>query len=215
MFSATINTKSRIFVHTPTNTTMEFGNAKVIGTIGVDDSDLLLAVKKWATKNQTNRSALSKMVIEFFQEERNMKVLKVQRTDSGMVAEVEADFKTAYDLASTTTISDKIKLHGTPKREKIQRASNEGFTRSNKGFYTHVMEIIEDYIKRGKNYISFEDMHEELMSIPGHNGKPKFERDGKPIEMSRVRQYLSTSQLKKNPITKGVKRDKEGTGLVF
>ncbi|HYG02034.1 MAG TPA: hypothetical protein VD927_06280 [Chryseosolibacter sp.] len=204
--------------YTPTHTKMEFGNAKVTGTIGVDDNDLLLAVKKWAGRNKSNGTALGKMIIDFFQDERGMKVLRVQRSENGgMMAEVDLDFKTAYELASKSKgkISNSIKLHGTPKKEKIKRSSNEGFTRSNKGFYSYVAEIIEEYKGNGKSHITFEELHDALMSVPDEKGKPKFEKEGEPIEIGRVKQYLTPSQIARNPIVKGLKRDKEGRGLVF
>lgn len=101
------------------------------------------------------------------------------------------------------------------KEEKVERQTNEGFKRNWTGFYQAVREIIDYQSSKKKNFISYEDLYEELQSVPDERGKPRFVRNGVPIEMKRFKQYLSPSQISRQANMKGVKIDRNREGLTF
>ena len=103
----------------------------------------------------------------------------------------------------------------TQKKAKTERRSNEGFSRRWMGFYPTIQEIVEEAKAKKKTYLDFDDLYEQLLSTADVKGHPKFIRNGEPIEPSRVKQYLSPSQLAKTPQTKGMKWDKKNQRLLF
>jgi hypothetical protein len=194
---------------------MKIGNAKIKVPMEVESSEVLESVMYWANKNKTNSSELSKMIMTYFTEQKNMKVLKVQRSEdmSQIIAEVETDLSNI----TNGSINGSTKLMGKPpKVPTVKRASNEGFTRKNKGFYSYVRECIDELKSKGRNSVEFDELYEMLLASGDGRGNSAFIKDGKAIEKWRVKQYLTKSQMEKNSvIMKGIKRNKDNTGLVF
>lgn len=193
---------------------MKIGNTKVKVPIEVDSSDVLQSVMYWAKRNKTNEKELSKMIMSYFTEEKKMKVFGIQRNEdlSKIVAEVETDLSSLMD----GSIDSSAKLFGSARKPPVEKASNEGYSRKNKGFYSYVREIVDEKKAKSLTYLSFEDLYKILLEETDAKNNHVFIKDGKPIERWRMKQYLTPSQIQKNiGIMKGIKRSKDNSGITF
>lgn len=175
------------------------------GPAELEDSDLGAALRYRASKNKKTNAELTRTITDYLVEVKGMKVLRIQKsTDlTQIVAEVEF------------SVNQGAKMFGSKVKDTPDRASNEGFSKTYKGFYKSVREILDEQKAKKKDYIGFDDLYEQLINETDAKGVKKFVRNGVPIEMSRFKQYLSASQLdpKRNQMMKGVKHDKTGEGL--
>lgn len=101
------------------------------------------------------------------------------------------------------------------------------YRRNWKGFYHAAKDIFDELRAKKKKEIRFDDFYQMILDYddPQTHGKLFVKKDedknsptfGKKvaIEKSRVRQYLSDSQVKKTPQVKGVKYDKFTDKLSF
>lgn len=171
---------------------------KTTGIAEITDKDLLPIIKDW------------------MRDQHGYTVTKLERGKDKMVVH----FVSESDGG--------VKAFGKPTKDKIERASNEGFQRRWVGVYEAIGEILDSKRKHKKNFISWEDLYEELLAVEDGSGRPKFEKDGKRIEMERVKQYCSPSQIERQAMRKlkdgtiagqknlrGVKPDKKLGGLLF
>jgi tRNA splicing ligase len=202
---------------------MKIGNPKVKAPVEVDTSDVLQSVFYWANKNKANGKELSKMIMDYLQEKKNMKVFGVQRNEdlSKITAEIETDLSNLIEGVGN------VSLLGTPRKPPTkEKASNEGFNRVNRGFNSYVRTIVDEKKAKGLSYLSFNDLHKILLQerdakgyyvfIKDKNGNSvQNPNDGTPMDRWRMKQYLTPSQIAKHAVLKGIKRSKDNEGITF
>jgi hypothetical protein len=174
-------------------------NFKSIGPVELEKSDLAEALIFWAKKSKDNAKEFTKIITSYLEEDMKMVVNGIQRENdfSKIVANVEVTQNSGVDFIGTPYKA---------KEEKKEKKSNEGFVRKNKGFYSMVADIIADYQKKGKASITFEEISKELTFDFGRS-----------MELWRIKQYLTPSQIVKNAAKslKGVKRTPDDDGLMI
>lgn len=167
-------------------------NFRFAGPAELELPDLGEILLHWAKKSGANKKALSKMITEYLVEELQMSVkrLDISKDLRQIIAQVEQHSS----------------REGKPKPYSKEY---KGF-RKNTGFYTIVADVITECKLAGKDSITFEELTKEVNKV-----LKTLKKGSKDI--SRVRQYLSPSQIVKNaPITlKGVIRDKNDEGLTW
>lgn len=173
-------------------------NLTTTGSIELEPEDLVTAARDYLMANEDKLILFLK---DYLKRTENVLVKKVERSGDRVVAIVEGYFD-----EGARRFSSESKTRGTKK-------ALGGHRKPFVGFYDHTLDIIEAQRKRKKTFISWEDLREELLSIADGKGKPKFEMDGEPIEMSRIKQYLAPSQIKRQKNLRGVKVDKLKGGL--
>lgn len=144
-------------------------------------------------------------------------VLKEAEHDIEQLRQIFANYLKRTEGLNVVAIHQKdgkVILEIQSERTSASTSNGAAHKRPYAGFYPIVRKILDAQKKRGKNFISWEDLREELLQAK-EDGKPKFVVNGKEIEMSRIKQYCSPSQLKRQPNLKMIKPDKKGRGLVF
>lgn len=183
-------------------------NLKIQGVIELTDADLLKALKL-IVLNRTKDlfSAVTKVVEEVY----HYTPVKVQKDD-------ELNKVTAI---IDQTIDEGAVALGREPKPAVDRESNKGFTRRWTGFYAASQEIFEELRRKNKHRLSLSDFYKMLLDYDdvASGGKlfVKKGEDGKKeqIELTRVKQYLSPSQLKKTPQMKGIKWDDKAQEFKF
>lgn len=131
------------------------------------------------------------------------------------------------DLTKVTAIIDQVidqgaQALGRLPKGPIDRESNAGFNRRWTGFYNTAKEIFDEERSRKKHSLSFMDFYNRLLDADDVRSGGKLFIKKNPntgemesIEMTRVKQYLSPSQLKKTPQMKGIKWDDKNQEFRF
>jgi hypothetical protein len=181
------------------------------GTVELSEKDLIEILKE----DSAGRKTFASMIIAWLRDKHGLDAKSVQ-WPNGDVNRIAVIVDSTTDGGATP--------FGKPIGENGPRKSNAGFKRLWKGLYGAVGEVIIDMRKRKKNFISFEDLHAELLDMqhPGKSTKMFVKQiEGKkhelPIEV--VRQRCAPSQLprqaQRQKELKGVTVDKKRDGLSF
>src|SRR5688572_18998333 len=174
------------------------------GTIELSDQDLFEILRE----DTVARKALTSLIMNYIKEKYGFEPKSIQYPAKGLQ-------KIAVIIDSTTD-GGAIPI-GKPLVKNGERKSNAGFKRLWKGLYLSVGDVIADMRKRKKNFISFEDLHAELLDMqhPGKSTKMFVKTiEGKKVELpiEVLRQRCAPSQLprqaERQPELKGVKVDK-------
>jgi hypothetical protein len=179
---------------------------KVSGTIELTDDDLFSVLKDYAIKN---REILTSIINSYIKEKYGYTPAKIQYPTEGLD-------RIAVIIDSTT--DEGAKPLGTFKEPKAVNSA-KGFKRTWSGLYAAIGEVIEHQKARKKKFISFEDLHAELLDMQDNKSNKLFVKNGVELPMSIVKHRTSQSQLdrqagmQKN--LKGVKVDKKNKGLSF
>lgn len=174
-------------------------NLKIQGHIELTDQDLLRVFRMIVLK-QTND--LFKAVATVVKETYNYTPAKIQKDD---------------ELTKVVAIIDEIidegaKVLGREPKPTPDRESNAGFVRRWTGFYGAAKDIFDELRDKKKHSLTFNDFYKRLLDYDDvKSGGKLFVKPGPSgpvaIETTRVKQYLSPSQLKKTPQMKGIKWD--------
>lgn len=175
---------------------------KVQGQIELTEEDLLKVLRLIVLKRASD---LFKAVTMVVKENSGYTPTKIQHND---------------DLTKVVAIIDQnidegAKALGSEPKGTVERESNAGFVRRWTGFYGTAKDIFDELRQKKKHSISFKDFYDKLLDYDDikTGGKLFVKPDGSgqltPIEITRVKQYLSPSQLKKTPQMKGIKWDEK------
>jgi hypothetical protein len=180
---------------------------KISGIIELSGEDLFGILKEYANNN---RKELTPIIHNFIKEKYGYAPKNIQYNKDNLD-------KVAVIIDSTTdegaTPIGKV-------TKSVEKVSNEGFTRKWNGLYSAVGEVLETLRKRKKNFISWEDLHAELLDMESDNGKKKLFVIGQDkLPMSVLKHRMAPSQVvrqaKSTPALRGVMPDKKNGGLKF
>jgi hypothetical protein len=128
---------------------------------------------------------VNKIISEYLQRTEGVAVKSIKRDSNGKVFVVG-------DLDESTPKQTRGLEEG--------KGANAGYSRRWTGFYESIGMIFDQLRKKKKNFISYNDLYEELLDLEDDNGKKLFIRDKKPIEKDRFRQYISKSQIQRQAL---------------
>lgn len=119
-------------------------------------------------------------------------------------------------------IDEGARALGSESKKPVERDSNAGFTRRWTGFYGSARDIFDELRSKKKHSISFKEFYDRLLDYDDvKSGGKQFVKKNpstgemEAIEVTRVKQYLSPSQLKKTPQMKGIKWDEKSQEFRF
>ena len=183
-------------------------NLKVQGVIELKDEDLLKALRLVVLKRSGDLlEAVSTIVKEVY----GYTPIKIQKDP---------------DLTKVVAIIDQYIDEGAQRlgaeiKPAVDRDSNAGFVRKWTGFYGTAKDIFDEMREKKKHSLSFKDFYATLLTYDDIKSggklfvKPDASGSMVPIEITRVKQYLSHSQLKKTPQMKGIKFDDKSQEFRF
>lgn len=178
-------------------------NLKIQGQIELTEPDLLKVLKMIVLKQAND---LFKAVTTVVRETYGYTPVKIQKDDnlSRVVAIIDE------------TIDEGAQVLGREPKPLVERETNEGFTRKWTGFYNAAKDIFDELREKKKHSLGFMDFYNRLLDVDDvKTGGKLFVKGGTPIEITRVKQYLSPSQLKKTPQMKGIKWDDKAQEFRF
>lgn len=180
------------------------------GHVEIKDPDLTDVFKRIARRH---KDSLLEVVKELVEEKLGLTTSRIQYdTNLDKIVAIINDKK---DEGST--------LLGAVKTPRQSPANNAGFKRPWKGFYNAGKDIFDELRAKKKKSIRFDEFYNLLLDYDDvrSGGKLFVKKDmdksspnyGQMIQIpkSRVRQYLTKSQLARTPLMKGIKVD-EKTG---
>jgi hypothetical protein len=182
-------------------------NLEVKGQVQLEEEDITKVLRILALKQADNiLDAVSKVVYERYK----FTPIKIQKDDELTKIVAVIDEK----------LEEGAQLLGKELRH-VNRESNAGFTRRWNGFYGAAKEIFDELKSKKKHSIGLMDFYTKLLDIDDvRTGGKLFVKPGpdgemQQIELSRVKQYLSPSQLKKTPQVRGIKWDEKNQEFRF
>lgn len=183
-------------------------NLKVQGVIELRDEDLLKALRLVVLKRSEDLlDAVSTVVKEAY----GYTPTRIQK---------DADLTKVVAIIDQT-IDEGAQRLGADLKPPVDRDSNAGFTRKWTGFYGTAKDIFNELRDKKKHSLSFNEFYNRLLDYDDIKSGGKLfvkpDKDGNmtPIEITRVKQYLSPSQLKKTPQMKGIKWDDKNQEFRF
>jgi hypothetical protein len=160
-------------------------NLKTTGFVEITNEDLFMIISDYLKHNQ------------------NVDLKKLQKDEKKMVAIVERN----VDEGASLIAKENTKVgRSEDKQNRVKRYM---------GFYEAVADILNDLKSKKKNFITWDELYDELILMQDNKGNKKFVINGEKIPMTKVKQYLSPSQIKRQPGLKGVNPDKKNGGLKF
>lgn len=184
---------------------------KVTGIVELDESEVAQALKLVVLKRAND---LLSAVTEVIREKTGYIPTKIQKDDdlNKIVAFIDHDVDQGGGASPI----------GKGPKSPINRSSNAGFDRRWTGFYKTAKEIFDEERAKKKHSLSFMDFYNKLVDFDDVRTGGKLFTKKNPvtgamesIEMTRVKQYLTPSQLKKTPQMKGVKWDDKNQEFRF
>lgn len=179
---------------------------EVKGKLQLEDPDLLKVLRLMYVKNSRDVLTAVKTVVE---EAYKVTPHKIQKNEdlTKVIAFVDQ------------VVEDGVQALGGEIATPHEHGRGYTFNKRWVGFYPTVKEILDELKKEKKKSIKLDDLYNLLLEVEDAKGVKKFVRttpDGvETIEKTRVKQYLSPSQLRRVPQTKGVKWDEKTQELRF
>lgn len=184
---------------------------KVTGVVELDETEVAQALKLVVLKRATDILSAVTAVVK---EKTGYIPTKIQKDEdlSKIVAFIDQDVDQGGGARPI----------GKGPRSPINRSSNAGFDRRWTGFYRTAKEVFDEEKAKKRHTLSFMDFYNKLLDFDDvrTGGKLFIKKNHvtgemEPIEMTRVKQYLSPSQLKKTPQMKGIKWDDKNQEFRF
>jgi hypothetical protein len=189
-------------------------NLKTTGQVEIESADLvaMLTANSEVTALlreflASNKKEFIPMLTAYLQKERNLKFLKL---------EADKSFKKILVLVEQSLdegvqgFSSGPKTNGRQGKKDVDKR-NRKWT----GFYDVVQDIVNEQKNNKKHFISLSEIYDLVLNTLGGDNKPKFIKNGEQIELTRVKQYLSPSQLARQTNMRGIEWDKRREGLKF
>jgi len=157
---------------------------------------------------EIDHQLLSSILIPWIKENLNLTATKIQHSSDGkkIVAVIES------------VVDGGARPVGIVKEPK-KTTKYEGKSHKWEGFYASVGEVIDEQRGRGKKFISYTDLLEELYGMENNQGHKLFIKDGEKLPMSVLRHRLAPSQIvrqaKGQSNLRSVKNSKKDGGLLI